>query len=170
MKKSSTSILLIISVLALSFFTSCGEDDVPVGKISVLLDANDAFKSPNSDQTGSTTSVVWGCLVLDETTTACLYYYNGEMQVDGNMSADAIDAGPGTTGFTFVAPLTEFSELEGGERTYSHFSAIYDNSTGNPIETPFELNGTFDLYANVGEDIDWMVSFGNGANPIVDTR
>lgn len=163
-------VTLMIAAFACCSLINCGGDDTPLGKVSITLTASDQFKAPNTDESGATTKVIWGCLVLDDTTTACMYYYNGEMQTDSKMSTEAISAGPGSSGFTFVAPGTKFSDIEGGIRIYSHYVGYFDNNTGQYIDTPVQLSGEFDLYANIGEDIDWIIGFGSGAHPTSNTQ
>lgn len=164
MKTFSKLAYLFLSITAIGTLTNCGEDTEPDGSISITLEATSAFQADNTDQT--VTTVTWGCVVLNESLTACIYNYNGEIQIDGKISNDALEAGPGSAGITFVPANTTFSELEGGPRTYSLFVGRFDNTSGNSIEL-LELSGDLDLYASPGVDEAWTVNFGTGGAPVV---
>ncbi len=165
------NVTLIILIFALVILTNC-EDEAPDGKINITLEANDGFSNENMDE--SITTVKWGCVIISGELTGCIYAYNGVLQADGAITSDAIEAGPGSAGFSFVSPGTTFSDLEGGERMYFYYEATYDNATGNPIGDIQDLSDNMDLYANpgkdgnTGEDITWVISFGAGGAPTQD--
>ena len=124
-----------------------------------------ALLSAHTDS--AVTTVNWACVVLSSEKTACLYYYNGALQVDGAISSAAQSTDLGTDGYSFVASGSTLEGFTGGSRTHTASFTNYLN--GSTTGTPVNTEGEIDLYANAGEDIDWLVSFGSNGVPSVDT-
>ena len=158
------------SILFSFLILSCGEEKGKDGKINVTLNLNDSLTGGPSGSQGTT--IAWGCLVMSDSETYCVYYYNGEAQVDGSISDAAASAGPGTSGFKFVANGTKVTGYEGGPREYYVKQASYLN--GSETATPYDGSGTVDLYSNAGKDdgadgadINWVVTFGTAGDPVL---
>ena len=162
----------ILTIMLVTTLWSCGEEDESkFGKITLTMNMYDPDKSTTDS---SITLVTYGCVVLSSSSTACLYYYNGTEQLDGQVSTDAASAGPGSDGYTYVADGATISDLEGGSRTYTFSKTSYQN--GSVSGTPVTYSGELDLYANkgsggsAGETVNWVVSFGSSGAPTVNNN
>lgn len=141
MKKS---VWITLFLLPSFFLGGCSGEDGEEGKVIITLNTDHLF--PQTPTQLFETTLSWGCLVISESKTACIYYYNGVLQTDSTITDTAKSFGPGTDGFTFVGHNEAFSDLEGGTRTWSQL--VY-NSLTSPSTTP--TTGTIDFPANEGE-------------------
>ena len=139
---------------------SCGEEEADNGTINVQMYLSSELQSASTDP--EATTVNWACLVLSASETACVYYYNGEAQVDGSISSDAEAAGPGTSGFTFVEDGATLSGYEGGSHSYTSSFKTYKNGS---VESESEGSGELDLYSEEGKAINWRLDFGTAGDP-----
>ena len=153
--------LYLLSLSILLF--ACGEEDEEEapGQINIKLSLYSGLQSASTDS--AVTTVNWACIVLTETETACMYYYNGVAQVDGSISSAAASAGPGTDGFTFVESGSVIEDVAAGQHTFTESYAQYRN--GSTVGTPTSNSGEVELYANPGEDNNVELSFGTAGPP-----
>ena len=125
--------LFVAMLLALLLVSSCKDSE---GTITLVLNVNSTFSESSTDTDNPI--INWSCVVLSSAKTACIYYYNGDLQTRSNFTTAAWAFAPGTTfTYDYVSPGATYMSIASGDKEFTSF-----HKQGSVSET---LSGTINL-------------------------